>query len=169
MKADRNIASKNSSYSNRNITLVENEVITITKRTLRFSKMIYQTRNVTSLGEGEVEIKTIPWLILIAIIIVGIIVSNFKGDISLLLIVIAISGIVYNLAKPKHHGLLLTLNSGEKILFITTEELSLKIAIEEIYKMMESGGDIAYQISIQNSRVKGNFIQGDASGSISYQ
>ena len=75
---------------------------------------------------------------------------------------------MWNFAKPKHYGLLLTLNSGDKKLFITSDVEGLKRVIEVIYEFIESQKEAIYQMSINNSKVSGNFIQGSAGGNVSY-
>jgi hypothetical protein len=148
--------------SNQSITLERNKTITITKRTVRFSGAnVYQTHNITGFSEGEVDIGTIPWLIIIIVFfgsgIAGIGNSGLGGLLSL----VAIGGAVWNFAKPKHYGLLLTLNSGDKKLFVTSDKANLKVAIGAIYELIEKEKDATYQISIENSNVRGNLIQGD--------
>lgn len=74
--------------SNQSITLERNKVITITKRTVRFSRNVYQTHNIAEFGEGEVDIGTIPWIIIIGILIVALIVGVFNSGVGVLLSVI---------------------------------------------------------------------------------
>ena len=163
------MATTNYFNNNKNIRLKKNTVITITKRTLRFARNVYQTQNITGFGEGEVEIGQIPWGIIITMFIIGLIIVTFRNEIGLLLILIAIAGAVWNFAKPKHYGLLLTLNSGDKALFVTKDKQNLKNVIDELYEMMEAGESQAYQIIIKDSRVEGNFVQGYAGGNVSYR
>ena len=154
--------SMSSPFGSQDITLENNKVITVTKRTVRFSKNVYQTHNISGFGEGEVEIGTIPWVITIVISILGLILNSFNLGVGWILILAGIAGCVWNFVKPKHYGLLLTLNSGDKKLFITTDKTGLKQVISVIYEFIETEKDATYQISIENSQVKGNFIQGSA-------
>ena len=167
------ITSRNPSGSNQNVTLEKNKIpklITVTKKTVRFSYNVYQTHNITSFTEGEIEIPGIPWKIigifLIAFIVIGI--NNGNNPILILLgyvlFAAIIGGIFRNLTKPKHYGLLLTLNSGDKTLFTTQKKESLKQVIGVIYDFIESEKKATYQISISNSEVSGNFIQGNVDG-----
>ena len=155
---------------NQGITLEWNKVITITKRTLRFSKNVYQTRNISAFGEGEVEIDIIPWWIVILFLISG--VASYFFDRSnqggLLLLLVGIIGLVWNCYKPKHYGLLVTLNSGDKKLFITSDKEGLQKVISVIYELIETEEEATYQMSINNSQIKGNFIQGYTGGNISF-
>lgn len=171
------ITSRNPSGSNQNITLEKNKIskiITVTQRTVRFSYNVYQTHNITSFTEGEIEIPGIPWgtigICLIAFILIGINHGNNPILILLayLLLAATIAGVVRNLTKPKHYGLLLTLNSGDKTLFTTQKKESLKQVIGVIYEFIETEKEATYQISISNSEVSGNLIQGNVGGNTSY-
>jgi hypothetical protein len=162
------MATPNPLGSNQSITLERNKVITITKRTVRFSYNVYQTHNITGFSEGEVDIGTIPWGIIIVFLLGSLIVGMGNSGVGGLLGLVAIGGIIWNLSKPKHYGLLLTLNSGDKTLFTTTQKESLKQVIGVIYEFIESEKEATYQISISNSEVSGNFIQGNVGGSTSY-
>lgn len=162
------MATANLLGSNQSITLEWNKFITITKRTVRFSKNVYQTHNIAWFGEGEVEIGTIPWIIIIVFLMVGLILAAFNNGVGLLFILSGIVGGVWNFIKPKHYGFLLTLNSGDKKLFVTTDREGLKQVIEEIYSIIETEEEATYKIHINNSKVNGNFIQGYAGGDVSY-
>lgn len=151
-----------SPFGSQDITLEKNKVITVTKRTVRFARNVYQTHNIAGFGEGEVEIGAIPWGLIIVVFILGLILNSFNLGVGWLLVLGGIAGGVWNFAKPKHYGLLLTLNSGDKKLFVTTDQTGLKQVISVIYEFIETEKDATYQISINNSQVKGNFIQGSA-------
>lgn len=157
-----------SPFGSQDITLEKNKVITVTKRTVRFAKNVYQTHNIAGFGEGEVEIGAIPWIFIIVVFTLGLILISFNLRLGWLLLLAGIAGGVWNFAKPKHYGFLLTLNSGDKKLFVTTDQAGLKQVISVIYEFIETERDTTYQISINNSQVKGNFIQGSA-GDISFE
>lgn len=154
--------------SNQSITLERNKVITITKRTVRFSRNVYQTHNIAEFGEGEVDIGTIPWIIIISVLIVALIVGVFNSGVGILLSVIWIGCAIWNFIKPKHYGFLITLNSGDKKLFTTTDKENLKRVIDVIYGLIETEKEKTYQITVKDSNVNGNFIQGYAEGDVSY-
>ncbi|MEG4417991.1 DUF6232 family protein [Microcoleus sp. LAD1_D5] len=162
------MATPNPLGSNQSITLERNKVITITKRTVRFSYNVYQTHNITGFSEGEVDIGTIPWGIIIVFLLGSSIVGMGNSGVGGLLGLVAIGGAIWNVSKPKHYGLLLTLNSGDQKLFTTKQKESLKQVIGVIYEFIESEKEATYQISISNSEVSGNFIQGNVGGSTSY-
>lgn len=162
------MATANLLGSNQSVTLEQNKVITITKRTVRFSRNVYQTHNIAEFGEGEVDIGTIPWIIIIGVFIIGLIIVNFNPKVGLLVIIVSSIGAIWNVHKPKYYGFLLTLNSGDKKLFTTTDKENLKRVIEVIYDLIETEKEATYQISVNNSKVNGNFIQGYAEGDVSY-
>ncbi|NER98847.1 MAG: hypothetical protein F6J86_34325 [Symploca sp. SIO1B1] len=142
-------------------------MITISRRTVRFWKNVYQTHNIAGFSEGQLAMGTIPLGILIIVLIVGLVMSQFQAGVGWLLILAAIGGIVWNFSKPKHYGLLLTLNSGDKKLFVTTDKEGLKQVIQTIYDFIETQQEATYQITVNNSKIKGNFIQGNTGGSVS--
>jgi len=164
------MATLNPFKNSKGITLVSNKVITLTKRTVRFSKNVYQTHNITSFSEGEVDLGTFPWWIIIVAFLLSLVSAMGKNWLGwyLYYLVGAIGGVTWNFCKPKHYGLLITLNSGDKTLFTTKNTESLKEIIVEIYDFIESEKEATYQISISNSEVSGNFIQGNATGNTSY-
>src|ERR671933_1057113 len=154
------MATSNPLASNQNITLERNKVITITKRTVRFSNDVYQTHNITGCSEGEVEIGTIPWGIIVALLLMGSIAGLANSGIGLVLSLAAIGGAVWNFVKPKHYGLLLTFNSGHQTLFVTNDKPHLKEKINTIYELIEKAENKTYELSILNSTVSGQFIMG---------
>jgi hypothetical protein len=154
------MATSNPLASNQNITLERNKVITITKRTVRFSNDVYQTHNITGFSEGEVEIGTIPWGIIVALLLMGSIAGLANSGIGLVLSLAAIGGAVWNFVKPKHYGLLLTFNSGHQTLFVTNDKPHLKEKINTIYELIEKAENKTYELSILNSTVSGQFIMG---------
>jgi TM2 domain-containing membrane protein YozV len=158
---------------NQSISIEQNKVITITKRTVRFSYNVHQTHNIASFAEGEVEMGGIHWGIIVACSTVGLIMGNMNLDqtktVGILLWFAAMIGIAWNILKPKYYGLLLTLNSGDKTLFTTKNKEGLKQVIGVIYEFIEAEKEATYQISISNSEVSGNFIQGNVGGNTSYR
>jgi hypothetical protein len=144
------------------------KVILITKRTVRFTRNVYQTHNIAGFSEGEVDIGTIPWIIIIIVLLIGLTVSAFNGGLGWFLNLLAIAGAVWNFAKPKHYGLLLTLNSGDRKLFTTTDKPGLKKVVSVIYDFIETEKDATYEISVTNNSVTGNFVQGNVGGDVRF-
>ena len=159
------MATPNLLGSNQSIALERNQVITITKRTVRFSKTVYQTHNITGFSQGSVDIGTIPWSIIVSVFFASLIAGTGNSALGGLLVLAAIGGVVWNLTKPKYHGLLLTLNSGDKTLFVANEPEKLKQIVLGIYDFIEQEkNNVSYEICINNSEVKGNLIQGNVRG-----
>lgn len=146
-----------------NITLEHNKIITITHKTVRFSNNVIQTHNIVSFGEGEVVSKTLPWWIFVLGLILGLSTSSLGSfsSMGLLIILISIGGMAWNFSlRPKDYGLLLTLNSGDKTLFVTSDKKGVKKIISTIYEFLEGELNAIYQISINSSTVQGNFVSG---------
>ncbi len=156
------MATPNPLGSSQSITLEKDKTITITKRTVRFSNDVYQTHNITGFSEGEVEIGTIPWGIIVILLLVGSIVGIANSGIGSVLMLAAIGGVIWNFANPKHYGLLLTFNSGHQTLFVTDgkNKTALKEKINTIYELIEKSENKTYELSILNSTVSGQFIMG---------
>jgi hypothetical protein len=151
-----------------NINVEKNRVITVTKRTVRFEKNVYQTKNVSSFSEGNIVVSGLPWLLLIVLIILGLIGASFSW-IGWMLMLAGGAGVFWNLSKPKNYGLLLSLNSGDKSLFVSSDTEGLKKVISVIYDLIESETEATYQVTITNSKVDGNFIAGNNAGNMSYK
>lgn len=154
--------------SNQSVTLEKSKVILITKRTVRFARNVYQTHNVAGFSEGEVNIGMIPWAIIIMVLLIGLTVRVFNAGSGWFLILIAVAGAVWNFVKPKHYGLLLTLNSGDRKLFTTTDKPGLRKVISVIYDFIETEKDATYEISVVNNNVTGNFVQGNVGGDVRF-
>jgi Family of unknown function (DUF6232) len=157
----------------RNVSLESNSVITVTRRTVRFAKNVFQTHNISSFSDGEVEIGRIPWAMaiipLILWLLIGLADMRQWFVLAWLLFFTGITCLVWNVAKPKHYGLLISLNSGEKKLFITSDTKGLKKTITVIYDLLETESESTYQININSSNIQGNFIAGSNSGDTSYK
>jgi len=159
------MATPNPLGSNQSIALERNQVITITQRTVRFSKNVYQTHNITAFSEGAVDIGMIPWSIIVSIFFASLIAGIANSALGGLLVLVAVGGVIWNLKKPKYYGLLITLNSGDKTLFVTDQTEKLKQIILGIYDFIEKEkNNVSYEICINNSEVRGNLIQGNVGG-----
>jgi hypothetical protein len=59
------------------------EVLTITSRTVRFSKTVYQTRNIAAFSEGNVLVGQLPWTVILVSLLGGFFlfsISRYSGD-----------------------------------------------------------------------------------------
>lgn len=149
-------------FGNQNSTVERSGVIVVTKRTVRFAKNVYQTHNIVAFSEGDISIGKIPWWLVVAVFLSGLAINSVNQSMGILLILLGVGGIVWNFLKPKHYGLQIVLNSGDKKMFVTKDTGGLRQAIAVIYDFIEFEKDATYQISINNSQVTGNLVQGDA-------
>jgi len=143
----------NKSTKSQGITLAKNKVITITKRTIRFSQNVYLFHTLEGFSEEEIEIRIIPFWMITILFIIGVIISSYKLTLGWLLIMLAMGGIVVDLSQPKNYGLLLAFSSGNKILFITNDKAGIKNVISVLYDFFETETkkDFIIEISITGS------------------
>lgn len=163
-----------STSGNQNILIEKNRAtITVSKRTVRFEKNVVQTHNISSFSDGEVEMGRIPWAIVVIPLIIWLLIGLADArqwfGLAWLLFLLGITCLIWNLKKPKYYGLLISLNSGEKKLFTTSDTQGLKKIITTIYDLLETESESTYQININSSNIQGNFIAGSNSGDISYK
>jgi Family of unknown function (DUF6232) len=154
-------------FGSQSITVDRSQLITVTNRTVRFGSSVYQTHNIASFTEGEVDIGGFPWIFVIMGSTIGLAISSFN-PIGWIVFLAGIAGIIWNLARPKHRGLLLTLNSGEKTLFIA-QGSGLEKVVTDIYTLIETEKEGSYKISITNSQISGNLVQGNIGGDAIYK
>ena len=151
------------------ITSLNNGVITMTKRTIRFSHNVYLFHNIEGFSEEVVDITTIPFWIITILFMIGVIISSSNLTLGWILTIFAISGTIWNFYKPKYYGLLLTLNSGNKFLFVTNDKSGTKNVISVIYEFFETetNGDLTIQIVVNNSHISiENTYRGSIGGNV---
>ena len=151
------------------ITSLNNGVITMTKRTIHFSHNVYLFHNIEGFSEEVVDITTIPFWIITILFMIGVIISSSNLTLGWILTIFAISGTIWNLCKPKYHGLLLTLNSGNKFLFVTNDKSGTRNVISVIYEFFETEtkGDLTIQILVNNSHISiKNIYRGSIGGNV---
>ncbi len=146
---------KNSPLQNGNDTkAIENPPpIQITKRTVRFGADVYQFRNVTGFGLGEVKNKAIiPNQIIGGFFLFGLVlvVSVAKG-LGVVLVLLAIGGIYFNISQPKRYGLEFYVNSGNNKIFITRNLDGIKKVVSVLYEFMKNDKEGSYVINIDQS------------------
>jgi hypothetical protein len=162
-----------------NVTIERETIISATKKTFRFGKNVYQTHNITGFREGDLDGKIrIPEIIIFFIFLIGLIFLSYSfindpkptRTIGISLILLGFFGHFINLLNPKKYGLLVTFNSGDRTLFITKDRKSLKTVIDNLCKIIESEEEekLNYQISINNSVVRGNLVQGEVGKDVSF-
>ena len=156
---------------------IRNATIEITNRTVRFGSDVYQFRNVTGFGLAPVKNENLwPIQFILAVFVIGLFCANipewrFWG---IIFVLVAIGGFYANTSQPKKYGLKLYLNSGSPSpVFITSDMPGLENVVSVLYKFMESNEEGTYIIHAQDRSIRiegnfeGNFIGGDASGSVS--
>lgn len=151
------------------ITFVKNQVITMTKRTIRFSNNVYLFHHIEGFSEEVVDPATISYWIITIIFMIAVIISSYNLTLGWILTTFAISGTIWNLLMPKYYGLLLTFNSGNKFLFITTDKSGTKNVISVIYEFFETETeeDLFIQIVISNSAITiNNIYRGFVGGNV---
>lgn len=165
------------SKDSKSIALERNKVITITNRTVRYGAEVYQTHNITGFGEEEVKIPEVPWIGVIfmfllspVLVLLGAFFRNpLLGLLGICLVLASFVCAISNISGPKHYGFLITLNSGDKRFFITTDKSGLKQVTSTIYDILEKDKEATYQVVVKNSQITGNFIQGDVGGNMSFK
>jgi hypothetical protein len=124
--------------------------IKITKNTVRFGADIYQFRNISGFGLGEIPNKDIiPKTIIGALFIFGIILIISVAKLwGIFLVLLAFAGIGMNNQQPKRYGLELYVNSGDNKIFITRDLEGIKNIVSVLYDFMESDLEESYVINI---------------------
>lgn len=132
-------------------TIEKAKVLYITKKTVRFGDDVYQFRNVTGFGIGEVKPKKIPFIVILGLFLLGIIMISFNSFVGSIMLLCSIAALATNLSQPKLYGLELYLNSGDGKIFITRDIPFLKRTVGELYDFMESNKEETYTVTITDS------------------
>ncbi|MCU0543668.1 MAG: hypothetical protein MUE44_16055 [Oscillatoriaceae cyanobacterium Prado104] len=148
----------NLSSTNRNIHVLNNKTVFLTKNTVRFSENVYFVHNIESFSAvNGIDYRTeISYTIIIFLFILGLFVSSINSPtLGLLMYTLALGGTVFNLCKKKIKGLLMTFNSGNKILFVTNDNIGTKNAISVIYDFYENEKqDLTIKMNISESVIE---------------
>ncbi len=161
--------------------------IVISQNTIRSGMSVYPIRNLAHFGKGEISKFFMSWSFLVtlglAVSIATPLMLFFAAAATLasegaggFLILIAMSlpfgwigALTWKLVDPKHQGLLLTLSSGDRKLFITTDYQGIGRAVESIFTILENPGndnDNRYIINIDGSSVTGNIVVGSETSNV---
>jgi hypothetical protein len=138
------------------ITLKKNEAIQITKKTVSFGQDVYQFRNIVGFSEGEIELgNIIPIPLILSGFLFGLFLANFMTDrtYGVAIAVISILGMIINIAQSRKYGLLLTLNSGDKHLFVTTDGRGLARVVGKLREFMETDSDGKYVVTVNDNSI----------------
>jgi hypothetical protein len=130
--------------------------------------------NLSVFGHGEVKSEPYGWrLVVLAGIMLFPAMAIFSvagdGSFSILPLLAFVAMIVYKLVAKPETGLVLTTNSGYSRLFVSKNHEALARITEQVFSILEDPERYAsrtYQVSINGSQISGNFIVGDASGSV---
>lgn len=146
-----------------NVAHQRGQELKITKRTVSFGNNVYQFKNITGFSEGKIE-KTlpIPWgFIFIGFIVSLIIMGSVSAAFGVVVLVACVICLGINLSQSDEYGLILTLNSGGKHMFVTSDHKMLSDVVQKLYKFMESDQDSMPPITINDNSIQ---IQGNMTG-----
>ncbi|MEQ8757286.1 MAG: DUF6232 family protein [Coleofasciculus sp. G1-WW12-02] len=143
-----------------NLSLEKAEVLYITKQTLRFGDDVYQFKNITGFGVGQIKVM-IPFSLIIIVFIFGVIISSWLsrqwGNVT---IIISCLAAIFSFIQPKQYGLQIYLNSGDKKLFVTSDTKWLERAVSRLYDFMENAPEGSSMTIEIGGNIQGNIIQG---------
>ncbi len=133
------------------------EPIVITKKVVKFGSYVYQFRNVTGFGVANVKTpyKVHPLVILILLFLGGILLSQSdktSQGFGILILLLACAGILDDLLRPKRIGLELYVNSGNNVIFVTTDKSGIREVISQLCEFMESDIEDIKVININQSQ-----------------
>lgn len=154
---------KNGFQNNRDVTFQTGDIeIKLTKRTISFRDEVYQFRNIAGFGERSIKKKSIvPFEICIGVLLLGMLFMSMAmmKIWGILFVILSLVMIVINIKQPRKYGLLLTLNSGDKQLFVTTDRKNIKKVVEYLQKFIdnEQDGSCTIHITDNSINVDGNF------------
>jgi hypothetical protein len=142
-------------------TIAKEKFIEITKKTVRFGASVFQWENVTGFRLAKVRKKIVfPIWIISSSLLLGLLllfifaittIQSVQGW-GIMSCLVAVAGIVVNAIQPKRHGLELSLNSSERVMFVTHDLNGVKEIVAQLYEFMESERDSTYTINIDQSR-----------------
>lgn len=147
--------------------IANSDLLYVTKKSVKFGDNIYQFRNVTGFGIGEVKTRKIPISWILGFFVFGGILKTISNDFGLLLILMAIGAIVFNIMQPKLYGLTLYLNSGDSTIFITSDTPWLERAVGKLYDFTENAQEGSYLSIKVGGNIEGNLITGTVGGDVS--
>lgn len=145
------------SLQSRNISFEKNEEIRITKRTVTFGYDVYQLRNIVGFSEGDVKTpNVIPGQVLWFSALAGLALTFIPGTsqiIGAIAVMTCFFGFLINVNRPNKYGLLLTLNSGDKHLFVTAKKAQVREVIMELYRFMEMDEEGVQVITVTDNSI----------------
>jgi Family of unknown function (DUF6232) len=119
--------------------IVENpKFIEFSARTVRWGDSIYQLRNITGFGVGEIPKQKLQILLVLGLIIGGILLLAI--GVGIVLLGIAAWMLISHFSQTQKYGFILELNSGGTTSFVSSDRKFLGAISSAFYKLME--GDI---------------------------
>jgi glucan phosphoethanolaminetransferase (alkaline phosphatase superfamily) len=143
----------------------------ITSKTVKFGSSVYQFRNITGFGVGELNKQIlVPINIILGLFAFGFLLSSLfrLNELGVLLIIAAIISLIINAVQPDRYGFKLYLNSGDVRMFVTNDINGVKGVVKQLYDFMENQKEGSATINITADKVSGNFIAGDNLGEAKY-
>lgn len=119
------------------------EPIVVTKKVVKFGSYVYQFRNVTGFGFANVKkpYRVHPLVILTFLLVgTGLVYQSDKitQGFGMLILLLGVAGVIDNLTQPKRIGLELYVNSGDNVIFVTTDKSGVREVISQLCEFMES-------------------------------
>lgn len=148
-------------------TIDKDGLLEVTNKTVKLKNDVFQFRNVTGFGVGNVKTQKIPY----SFIFFTALFAWFAPDImnvlgivfaSWIIWIIVAGMVIFNLSRPELYGLALYLNSGDERIFITEDMEFLSKVVRVLKEFMEEPkkGKV---INITIGRdFKGNITFGDS-------
>lgn len=153
-------------------------ILTVTNRTVRNGDSIFPTRNISYFGPGEKPLVVVPNEIIIATAFIGLLLtlpSMLFGDSFSISAVLwaAVGMIVWNRHGPVRHGIVLIVNSGDRMFFATRDRSGrarIAATIQTIFERLEVESKTSFdfsdkRVTITHSSVSGTVNTGDYSDS----
>ncbi|MCP2731632.1 DUF6232 family protein [Limnofasciculus baicalensis] len=148
--------------------IAKSGLLHVTKKSVKFGDNVYQFRNVTGFGIGEVKSEGIPILFILGLFLFGGILATTNNLlVGVIVISIAIGCTIWNIIRPKLYGLTLYLNSGDSRIFITSDTNWLNRAVSKLYDFIENAQEGSYLSITVGGNIEGNIIGGDVGGNVS--
>lgn len=142
--------------------VVENpRFIEFSKRTVRWGDSIYQLKNITGFGVGEIPKQKLQILLVLGLVVGGIFLLAI--GVGIVLLGIAAWILISHFSQTQKYGFILELNSGGTTSFVSSDRRFLGDIASAFFKLME--GDIdGLTVNWNDKSVK---VYGEVKGAIS--
>lgn len=145
-------------------------ILTVTNSTVRNGDSIYPTRNISYFGPGERPYGRVPRGIVIGVAALGFLLSfasllsrGSSGGMGTFLVLVALGCVIWNIVGPVRNGVVLIVNSGDRVFFETHDKSGVaRVAatIQAIFEKLEVDSEASFnftdkRIAISHSTVTG--------------